>query len=310
MSKILVTGGAGFIASWVAEEYISKGHEVVIIDDLSTGSNENIPRSCKFIELDIRDPEIDEIFKSEKFDCVNHHAAQISVRVSVEQPILDAKINLLGTLNLLESCVKYNVNKFIFASTGGAIYGNQSKFPADESHPLNPLCPYAVHKLTVEKYLYYYKEIYGLKYICLRYANAYGPRQNPFGEAGVVAIFSERMLDGKDVVINGDGTQTRDFVYVTDIARSNLLALDYDESDCFNIGTGIETDINEIFGILKIHTGYEMHATHGPAKEGEQQRSCLDYTKITKLLGWKPETGLSDGLKNTVEYFKDKHNKS
>ncbi|HZY10966.1 MAG TPA: NAD-dependent epimerase/dehydratase family protein, partial [Bacteroidota bacterium] len=225
--NILVTGGAGFIGSHVADACISSGHSVFIIDDLSMGKREYLNSNAKFLKMDIRDEKVREVFQKEKFDVLIHHAAQMDVRKSVDDPLFDASVNIVGTLNLLENCRSSGVRKFIFASTGGAIYGEQDYFPADETHPVRPCSPYGVSKLSIEKYLNYYHVVYGLNYICLRYANVYGPRQNPHGEAGVVAIFTSKMLSGDQPVINGNGKQTRDYVYVEDVVRANLSALSY-----------------------------------------------------------------------------------
>ncbi|MCK4404512.1 MAG: NAD-dependent epimerase/dehydratase family protein [candidate division Zixibacteria bacterium] len=302
--KILITGGAGFIGSNVADRFIQEGHKVTIIDNLSTGVESNVNQKAKFYKADIRSAVIDKIFERTKPDVLCHHAAQIDVRKSVADPIFDAEINIVGSLNLFDACVKHRVKKVIFASTGGAIYGEQDYFPADENHPANPLSPYGVAKLTIEKYLLFYRETYGIDFVSLRYANVYGPRQNPFGEAGVVAIFTERILTDKETVINGDGTQTRDFVFVGDVVESNLLALKYLKSDIFNIGTGIETDINCIFRLLKKTTGSKQKEMHDPPKPGEQQRSVLDCSKAKRLLRWKPRYSLKKGIAKTVEYFK------
>jgi len=223
--KILVTGGAGFIASQIADAFINEGHDVYILDNLSTGFEKNINPKAKFINADITSLSIFEIFSKEKFDVVNHHAAQIDVRKSVADPIFDANTNILGTINLLQACTKTGVKKFMFASTGGAVYGEQEYFPADENHPTNPVSPYGITKLTIEKYLYFYKNEYGLNYTILRYANVYGPRQNPFGEAGVVAIFASKLLKNENPVINGEGKQTRDYVFVEDVVLKQASVL-------------------------------------------------------------------------------------
>ncbi len=223
--KILVTGGAGFIASHIADAFIEEGHSVHILDNLSSGFEKNINPKASFIKADIRDKSLSKIFEKEKFDVINHHAAQMDVRRSVADPAFDAEINILGTINLLQNAVKYKVSKFMFASTGGAIYGEQEYFPADEKHPTAPLSPYGISKLSVEKYLFFYKAQYDLNYSILRYANIYGPRQNPHGEAGVVAIFSKKLLNGEQPVINGEGKQTRDYTFVKDVVKANLLAL-------------------------------------------------------------------------------------
>jgi UDP-glucose 4-epimerase len=306
--KILVTGGAGFIGSNVADGFIRQGHKVTIIDNLSTGFESNLNKKAKFYKVDIRSAVIDKIFEKIKPDILCHHAAQIDVRKSTNDPILDADINILGSLNLLNACVKLKVKKFIFASTGGAIYGEQDYFPADEKHPANPLSPYGVTKLTIEKYLHFYRETYGIEYVSLRYANVYGPRQNPLGEAGVVAIFAKRLLSKKEAVIYGDGTQTRDFVFVDDAVGSNLLALNFPKSDIFNIGTNIETNINTVFRLLKKMTGSNQKEIHAPPKPGEQQRSVLDYSKAKRILGWSPKHSLEEGIAKTVEFFQKDEN--
>lgn len=306
--KILVTGGAGFIASQIADKYIDVGHDVFIVDDLSTGFKRNINPKAVFIEKDIKDKELWEVFSEEKFDVVNHHAAQMDVRRSVLDPKFDAETNVLGTLNLLQNCVKYNVSKFIFASTGGAVYGDQDEFPATEDHPTNPLSPYGITKLSVEKYLYFYFKEYGLKYTILRYANVYGPRQNPFGEAGVVAIFTSKLLKDEQPVINGTGAQTRDYVFVDDVVQANLIALNLNEPDIFNIGTGIETDVNYLFNSLNSITGKNKEEKHGPPAAGEQLRSVISSKKIFNKSGWKPSVKVDDGLHKTVEYFKEANN--
>lgn len=304
MAKILVTGGAGFIGSNVADRFIQDGHKVVVIDNLSTGVEANLNKKAKFYQVDIRSAVIDKIFEKEKPGVLCHHAAQIDVRKSTNDPIFDADVNILGSLNLFNSCIKHKVKKIIFASTGGAIYGEQDYFPADEKHPANPLSPYGVAKLTIEKYLHFYKETYGTDFVVLRYANVYGPRQNPFGEAGVVAIFTETLLGNNRAIINGDGKQTRDFVFVKDVVESNVLALNYPKSDIFNIGTSIETDINQIFRILKEKTGSKQKELHGPAKPGEQLRSVLECSKAKRLLKWKPKYSLKEGIAKTVDYYK------
>ena len=304
--KILITGGAGFIGSHVADVCIDAGHKVVIIDDLSSGSIENVNQKAKFVKMDIRDEKIRECFMQEKFDVIIHHAAQMDVRKSVEDPKFDASVNILGTINLLENCKEYGVKKFIFASTGGAIYGEQDYFPADEAHPVRPLSPYGIAKLSVEKYLFYYEAVYKLKYVSLRYANVYGPRQNPHGEAGVVAIFSNKMLADQQPIINGNGKQTRDYTYVGDVVRANMFALEHEKYDIFNVGTGIESDVNTIFKFIKQFAKSDCKELHGPAKMGEQQRSVLDYAYIKKIFGWQPTVTLEKGIELTVQYFRNK----
>jgi len=243
--KILVTGGAGFIGSNVVDRYITDGHDVVVVDNLSTGKKANLNPNAKFYQMSIKEEGLEEVFKREKPDIVNHHAAQIDVRKSVAEPVYDAGINIIGSLNLFQQCTKYKVKKVIFASSGGAGYGEQVRFPADEEHPLQPLSPYGIAKVSVELYLYFYGVTYGLDYTILRYANVYGPRQDPLGEAGFVAIFTNAMIENEVPVINGDGKQTRDYVYIDDVVEANELSLSKGSGEAFNIGTGIETDVNE-----------------------------------------------------------------
>lgn len=304
--KILVTGGAGFIASQIADAYLAEGHNVTIVDDLSTGFEENINPAAKFVKLNIGDPGIVDLFKEEKFDLVNHHAAQMDVRKSVADPIFDANTNIMGTINLLQNCVKTGVKKFMFASTGGAVYGEQDYFPADETHPTCPVSPYGITKLAIEKYLYFYHLEHKLNYTILRYANIYGPRQNPFGEAGVVAIFINKLLKGEQPIINGTGEQTRDYVFVEDVVRANLLTVKDEKSDIYNVGTGIETDVNVIYKIINDTVGKGQEEKHGPAAAGEQQRSVITSEKLYKYFHWKPSTQLKDGLGKTVDYFRSK----
>ena len=304
--KILITGGAGFIGSHVADLLIENGFDVCIIDNLSSGKLENINTKARFYKCDVRDGEIFKIIEDEKPQIVIHNAAQLSVRNSVEDPANDASINILGGLNLLEACRKLKVEKVIFASSGGVVYGEQQYFPADENHPTKPISPYGVAKLSFEKYLFYYNYTFGLKYTALRYANIYGPRQDPYGEAGVVAIFSSKLLAGGQPVINGDGKQTRDYVYVKDVAAANLAAIQNDFTGEINIGTGIETDVNNIFNILKKVAGQkELKEVHAPAKEGEQRRSVLSYKRAQEVLGWEPKMELKIGLAETYNWFKE-----
>jgi UDP-glucose 4-epimerase len=302
--KILVTGGAGFIASQIADAYLSDGHEVYVLDNLSTGFLKNINPEVHFIKADISSPAILELFQKVKFDVVNHHAAQIDVRKSVNDPVFDASTNILGTINLLQACIKTGVNKFMFASTGGAIYGEQEYFPADEKHPTNPVSPYGITKLSIEKYLYFYKNEYGLNYTILRYANVYGPRQNPFGEAGVVAIFTNKLLRNENPVINGDGKQTRDYVFVGDVIKANVTTLNDTGSNVYNVGTGIETSVNELFAKLNGIAGNKAVEKHGPAPKGEQARSLISSEKLFKNFNWKPSVKIDEGLKKTFDFFK------
>ena len=304
--KILVTGGAGFIGSHVVDTYLAQGHQVVIVDDLSTGRPENINSDATFYEMDIRSPDLLDVFTTEQPQVVNHHAAQMSVRVSVDRPMFDAEVNVIGSINMLECARQTNVERIIYISTGGAVYGEPEYLPCDESHPINPICQYGASKHTVEHYLYMYRINYGLEYTILRYPNVYGPRQDPHGEAGVVAIFTGQMLKGEQVYINGDGTQERDFVYVGDCAKANVLALDPTlESDIFNLGSGKGTSVNEIYQVLKNVTAYPKSAQHKPAKLGETYRIFLDAAKANTSLGWSPDVPLQAGLEQTVAYFRD-----
>ena len=305
--NILVTGGAGFIGSHIADSYIRAGHSVLVLDDLSSGTKENVPGGASFFQVDIRDDQaLVKVFGGQRIDVVNHHAAQMDVRKSVDDPVFDASVNIIGALNLLELSLKHRVRKFIFASTGGAIYGEQESFPADEQHPLRPLSPYGIAKFAVERYLYYYGRVQALSYVCLRYANVYGPRQNPCGEAGVVSIFANRMLKGEQPIIHGDGSQTRDYVYIDDAVQANLLALEYPHSDVFNIGSGVETDVNTIFQKLKSTTNAPCVEKHGPPRKGEPLRSVLSYKKIHSTFGWSPQVSIDEGLRRTVAFFSQK----
>jgi UDP-glucose 4-epimerase len=286
MAKILVTGGAGFIGSHVVDLFVTQGYEVVIVDDLSTGRASNLNPAAKFYQVDIRSPQLRQVFQAEKPDFVSHHAAQMDVRRSVAQPLFDADINILGSINLLEIAKDFQIKRFIYISTGGAVYGEPERLPCDESHPINPICQYGASKHTVEHYLYMYYANYGLKYTVLRYPNVFGPRQDPHGEAGVIAIFTGRMLASESVTIYGDGEQTRDFVYVGDCAQANLLALTVDhEPGIYNLGWGRPTSINEICSVLVDITDYSLPVQYGPAKVGETRHIYLDASKVKKDLG-------------------------
>ena len=301
--KVLVTGGAGFIGSHVVDLFVAEGHQVVVVDDLSTGKGENLNHEARFYRVDIRSSELEKVFATEKPEVISHHAAKANVRESMEKPILYAEVNILGSLNLLELSRKYGVRKIIYASTGGAVYGEPQYLPVDEDHPINPLDPYGASKHHVEHYLYLYRANYGLAYTVLRYPNVYGPRQDPYGEAGVVAIFAHQMLQNRQAVINGSGEQERDFVYVGDVARSNLLALERGDGGIYNLGSGIGTSINEIFDRLKAITGYQGDKVHGPPKPGEVFKIRLDASRAREELGWVPQISLEEGLRRTVEYF-------
>jgi len=305
MAKILVTGGAGFIGSHVVDLFVAQGYEVVIVDDLSTGRASNLNPAAKFYQMDIRSPQLREVFEAEKPDYVSHHAAQMDVRRSVAEPLFDADINILGSINLLEIAKYFQVKRFIYISTGGAVYGEPERLPCDESHPINPICQYGASKHTVEHYLYMYHVNYGLKYTVLRYPNVFGPRQDPHGEAGVIAIFTGKMLAGEPVTINGDGDQTRDFVYVGDCAHANLLALSIDhEPGIYNLGWGRPTSINEITSVLVNVTGYKLPVQHGPAKLGETRHIYLDASKVKNYLGCATTVTLEEGLEKTFAYFR------
>ncbi len=304
--KILITGGAGFIASHIADAYLAAGHAVTIVDNLSTGRKVNIPPGATFVEADIRDAAaMAKLFSSTSFDLMSHHAAQMDVRRSVADPVYDASVNVLGVLTLLQECVRTGVKHVVFASSGGAIYGEQDFFPADETHPTRPISPYGVAKLTTEQYLFYYHAVFGLNAVCLRYANIYGPRQNPEGEAGVVAIFTNRMFAGQEPVINGDGKQTRDYVFVGDVVRANVAAVGKTGFHVYNVGTGRETDVNHLFTVIRGAVGSDCPERHAEAKKGEQLRSVLAHTKIKSELGWSPSVSLEEGLTRTVDYFRN-----
>jgi len=302
--KIIVTGGAGFIGSHLVDLLIAQGHEVYIIDNLSSGKRENVNPKSELIVADIRDDGTAGIVREISPDAVFHEAAQVSVRESVADPAADAEINIIGSIRLIKAAADCGVGKFVFASSGGAIYGDQESFPAPETHPTRPVSPYGIAKLSVEHYLYYFNREYGLGYAALRYSNVYGPRQDPYGEAGVVAIFSNMMLKGEEPRVNGDGGQTRDYVYVGDVVRANLLALGAGVSGCYNVGTGIETSVNELYGRLKTVSGYAGDKVHGPAKPGEQYRSVIDAGLLGRETGWSPKVSLDKGLAETVDYFR------
>ncbi len=304
--KILITGGAGFIGSHLVDALIKRKHKLIVVDNLSSGLKENLNPKAKFYYLDIRSKKLDNVFQKERPEIVFHCAAQINLRKSIAHPLKDARINILGSLNLLENCRKYKIKKFIFSSTGGAIYGDTKNIPTPEDFPANPPSPYGIAKLTIEKYLHYYYQVFGLPYFSLRYSNVYGPRQNPKNEAGVIAIFSEKILKGEQIVINGDGRQTRDYVYIDDVVRANLLALRRKGVGVFNIGTEKETSVREIFKMLKKITQTKIKAIYGPPIKGEQRRSCLAIKKAKRELGWSPKVRLDDGLKKTVQWFKKK----
>ena len=305
--NILITGGAGFIGSSIADAYRDAGHDIVIVDNLSTGVLENVPKGAAFYQMDIRDEGLTDIIEEHDIDIINHHAAQIDVRRSVDDPRYDLSVNVLGSLNVIEAALRHGISRFIFASSGGAGYGEQEYFPADEQHPIAPCSPYGITKVTVERYLHYFHLVSDLQYTVFRYTNVYGPRQNPHGEAGVVAIFCDKLLSGQDPVINGDGMQTRDYVYVDDVVRANLLALEMESSDTFNVSTNRETTVNEIFRVLNAAAGEPAEEKHAPAKPGEQQRSVCSYDKLRKHTGWEPMISIEDGLARTFAWFRERY---
>lgn len=304
--KVLVTGGAGFIGSHVVDRLVEEGHQVVVVDDLSTGKRKHINRAASLYKLDIQSGRLEKVFRNERPNIVIHLAAQVSVRRSVENPIFDAQVNVLGTMNVLHQAARHGTRKVIFSSSGGAIYGEQEVFPAPESHPTKPLSAYGISKLCGEHYLSYFQRVSGIQVVSLRYANVYGPRQDPEGEAGVVAIFIRKMLSNEQPIINGNGRQTRDFVFVDDVAQANLAVMGQDSQGVYNVGTGVETSVNELFRVLASLTGSPCKEVHGPAKLGEQMRSVIDSSKLKQELGWEPEINLTEGLEKTVAYFRDK----
>jgi len=306
--NILVTGGAGFIGSHLVDSLIDLGHKVVIIDNLSTGLEKNINSKARFYQLDIQDKGLEDIFGKFNFDTVFHTSAQINVRKSVDDPIADAQANILGSLNLFENCRKYKIKKIVFSSTGGALYGDADNLPTPETYPAKPISPYGIAKLTIENYLHYYHTIHDLNYTVLRYANVYGPRQNSLAEAGVVSIFITKILNNEQPIINGDGLQTRDYVFVKDVVKANLAALENKETSTFNIATSIETNVNQIFQhICDNFSDKNINEEHGPANAGEQKTSCLDISKANQELNWQPQIKLSQGIKLTVDWFKQNY---
>jgi UDP-glucose 4-epimerase len=310
--SVLVTGGAGFIASHVAEAYLERGYSVTVVDNLSTGSRENIPDAAEFVELDVRDDRLHDLFEQHGgFDLVNHHAAQIDVRLSVTQPRFDADVNISGLLNVLEAARKFDTRRVLFISSGGVIYGNAKERPIPETAPKQPESPYGVSKLVGEHYLRCYRLLHGLDYFALRYSNVYGPRQDPHGEAGVVAIFSNRILEERPIVVFGDGEQTRDYVYVSDVVAANMLLSEIDSPNgsgvddrAFNVGTGHETSVNELARAFNEASGRPAPVEFAPARTGELEWNSLNGGKL-RALGWEAEVGLSDGLRMTFRSIAD-----
>ena len=300
---ILVTGGAGFIGSHIVDKLIENNYDVIILDNLTAGNKNNINPKAEFVNADIRDKDLDEKINFKDIEVVIHQAAQINVRYSVENPVNDANINILGIINILEFMEKYDINKIIFASSGGAVYGEPNYLPVDENHPINPLSPYGLSKYVGEEYIKLYNRLHGIEYAILRYSNVYGERQDPRGEAGVISIFIDKMLKNQNPVIFGDGNQTRDFVYVGDVARANLMALNW-KNEIVNIGTGKETSVNELFNIIKNEIGFKRTAIYDKPREGEVYRIYLNIKKAESL-GWKPEVDLKEGIKKVVNWMKN-----
>ncbi|HEX3604724.1 MAG TPA: NAD-dependent epimerase/dehydratase family protein [Candidatus Dormibacteraeota bacterium] len=302
--RALVTGGAGFIGSTLVDALIGAGHEVTVLDDLSRGRREQVPPAARLVVGDVAGPAAREALLAARPEVVFHEAAQIDVRRSVAEPLFDTSVNVLGTVNLLEACVEAGVRRVVFASSGGAIYGDSEVVPTPETHPANPASHYGAAKLCGETYGGVYRLLRGLEFVALRYANVYGPRQDPHGEAGVVAIFAERLLAGRPCVINGDGGQTRDYVHVDDVVAANLLAMETPHCSAYNVGTAVETDVNVLYGHIARACGRDVAAEHGPAKPGEQRRSCLDIGLAAGRLGWRPRVELAEGLAQTVAHFR------
>jgi len=302
--RILVTGGAGFIGSTVADLFLGAGWEVAVLDDLSSGKRENVPPAARFYPCDVRSAAAAEAMERERPDVLCHHAAQIDVRRSMADPRFDCDVNLGGLLNVAAAAVRSGVRQVIFASSGGAMYGDTDLVPTREDHPSRPASHYGVSKAAGELYLGVFRQANGIRAASLRYANVYGPRQDPHGEAGVVAIFCGRLLEGRRCTINGDGAQTRDYVYVDDVARANLLAAEQDFDGALNVGTGVETDVNAVHALLARAAGVEARPEFGPAKPGEQRRSCLDPSAAARAIGWRPSVGLADGLARTLDWFR------
>ena len=302
--RALVTGGAGFIGSHLGEALLAEGHEVTVIDDLSRGRRSQVPAAAQFVEADLND-DLGAILAESRPEVVFHEAAQIDVRRSLADPLLDTRVNVLGTVNLLQACVTAGVRRLVLASSGGTVYGETEALPTPEDHPLHPASNYGAAKAAAELYGEVYSQVYGMEFVALRYSNVYGPRQDPHGEAGVVAIFAERLLRGEVPTINGDGTQTRDYVYVADVVAANLAAL-AGPPGAYNVGTGTECDVNELYARLARIVGVSGAATHGPAKPGEQRRSCLDPSRAAARLGWRPRFSLDAGLETTVTWFRER----
>jgi UDP-glucose 4-epimerase len=298
----MVTGGCGFIGSHIVDAYVAKGHDVVIIDNLSTGNINNLNPRAKFYEEDINS-DLDKIFRREKFELINHHAAQINVRTSVDDPVYDARINVLGTVNLLKFASKYAIKRFVYASSGGAVYGEPEQYPINEGMPLNPLSPYGASKVAAEHYITTFARLYGMDYVIFRYSNVYGPRQIIKSEAGVISIFIDRIFRNESCSVYGDGKQIRDYVYVGDIVAANMLALNC-APNIFNIGTNVETSVNDLIDIFSKILKKDVAHQHVDPRPGEVQRNVLDYRHAWSVIQWQPKTQLKDGIAETFEYFK------
>ncbi len=303
--KILVTGGAGFIGSNLVDELIEEGHRVTVIDDMSSGERAYLNPKAEFYEMDILSGGLRDILRKGNFSHVIHLAAQISVVRSLDDPVLDARVNIVGGVNLLENCRRFGVKKFIYGNSGGAMSGDQNSLPMKETDPVNPESPYGVSKHTLEDYLILYNKLYGMNYVSLRYPNVYGPRQDSSGEGGVVAIFCNKLLNDEPPVIFGDGEQTRDFIYVTDVVNATVMALEKGRGE-FNISTNRETSVNELYRLLLEISGRDMEPVHANERRGEVRRSVLENSRAIERLGWKPEVSLEEGLKLTFDYFKSR----
>ncbi len=301
---VLITGGAGFIGSHLVDRLLELGNRVVVLDDLSSGRLANLPNRINFHHSDINEANLDETFSRENPQLVFHLAAQVSVSTSMRNPLLDAEANILGTLKLLEASRRHGVEKFIFSSTGGALYGDPQYIPCDEDHPIHPLSPYGLAKSVCEKYLELYNKMFILNYVSLRYGNVYGPRQDPNGEAGVIAIFSQAMLEGQQPVIFGSGEQERDFVYIDDVVDANLLAIDENVTGSYNIGTGEGTSVNLIFQMLRDLYRFRKSPLKSPARLGDVLKISLNSEKSLREMGWQPKTSLEEGLRLTADFFK------
>jgi UDP-glucose 4-epimerase len=316
--KVLVTGGAGFIGSHVVDAFVARGDRVWVVDDLSSGRRDQVNSNAEFVEMDIADPALRDLFREVEFDLVSHHAAQIDVRVSVTDPARDAKVNVLGLLNVLEGAREVGTGRVLYVSSGGVVYGEPEQVPTPESAPKLPLSPYGVAKLSGEQYLYYYREVHGLEYVALRYANVYGPRQDPHGEAGVVAIFCDRLQSGEELTIFGDGEQTRDYVYVQDVVSANLWASEVTldrgssrgsglDSVAFNVGTGTPTSVNRLADVLENIAATSPGRAHELGRAGELRHSTLDVSRLSDR-GWTPRYSLEDGLTQTFNFIANQRN--